>query len=106
MKRLPPDEVDTLIARTPDAGLRKKKREWFNLGFERPEFIKAVQVFEKMLADMEAALVNHEWLAGSGKSSAVSLATKSFCSLDNSICIRTNEVLKRYVCWHMNWQAV
>ena len=70
MKRLPPDKVDTLIAKTPDAGLRKKKREWLNLGFEGPEFIKTVQVFEKMLADMEAALVNHEWLAGDSLSLA------------------------------------
>ena len=42
----------------------KGKREWFDLGCEGPKFIKAVQVFEKMLAVMEAALVNYEWLAG------------------------------------------
>ena len=64
MNRLPPDEVHTLIAKTPDAELRKRKREWFDLGCEGPKFIKAVQVFEKMLAVMEAALVNYEWLAG------------------------------------------
>jgi glutathione S-transferase len=63
MSRLSPDEVDTLIAKTPDAGLRKRKREWFDLGFEGPEFIKTVVVFEKMLADIGSALVNHEWLA-------------------------------------------
>jgi ganglioside-induced differentiation-associated protein 1 len=70
MNRLPSDEVDTLIAKTPDAGLRKRKREWFDLGFEGPEFIKAVQVFEKMLADMETALVDHKWLAGNSLSLA------------------------------------
>ena len=70
MSRLPPEEIESFLAKSPDAGQRKRKREWFELGFQGPEFIRAVQVHEKLLADIDTALANHDWLAGDSLSLA------------------------------------
>lgn len=55
-------EIDEYLARTPNPDLRKRKREWIELGFEGPEVVKAVMTFDKMLADIDAALTGQNWL--------------------------------------------
>lgn len=64
IKRLPPDEYQAFLARTPDPEWRRRKREWLELGFEGPEVVKAVKTHDKLLKDMEAALAGAPYLAG------------------------------------------
>lgn len=70
MSYMSKEEIEEYFTKTPDAGLRERKRGWFELGFEGPEFVKSVQIFDKLLADMDAALADHAWLAGNNLSLA------------------------------------
>jgi len=64
INRLGPKGVEEYLANTLNPDLERRKREWLTLGFEGPEVVKAVQTFDTMLEDIEAALANNEWLAG------------------------------------------
>ena len=67
---MPPEEIEGFLNKTPDAGLRQRKHEWFELGFQGPDFIKSVKAYDKLLADMETMLSDQEWLAGASFSLA------------------------------------
>jgi glutathione S-transferase len=64
INRLPPEEVEAFLAKTPEPDWRRRKREWLELGFKGPEVVKAVMTHDKLLKDMETALTKSPWLAG------------------------------------------
>ena len=64
INRLGPEGVEEYLAKTPNPDLERRKREWLELGFNGPEVVKAVKTFDKMLADMDTALADNDWLAG------------------------------------------
>jgi len=64
------DEVEAHIAFDPDPAWRARKRAWIYDGFEAPDIRLAVAVFDKLFADMDKRLSDHEWLAGDAYSLA------------------------------------
>ena len=58
------EEIETYLARMPDAVKRERQFENIFKGIESKFFPAAVQRFEKMLSDMESRLARSEWLAG------------------------------------------
>lgn len=77
--RLGPDELEAYFESTPEqsvkGGWRQRKRELVTLGFEAPGIAAKFKLYDQHLAQMEAALAEHDWLAGDAFSLAdVSLA--------------------------------
>ncbi len=60
----PGDLDETRLQGIPDAARRARKREQIVEGMESPLFAAALGRFERLFADMEAALEAHPWLAG------------------------------------------
>ena len=65
-----PEQIAAYLAKVPNAERRERTRQAIELGVDSPQFPGAVQRFEKLLADMDAALENGPWLAGSAYSLA------------------------------------
>lgn len=60
-----PAELRAWLERLVDPARRERTRHAIELGLDAPEFAPAVLRFDKLLADMEAALGTGAWLAGS-----------------------------------------
>ncbi|MGH7905426.1 MAG: glutathione S-transferase family protein [Candidatus Binataceae bacterium] len=68
--KLPPAELEAVIQNTRDPVFRERKRAWIHKGIEAPDVKDALKFHDKVLAEMEAALSESEWLAGANYSLA------------------------------------
>lgn len=64
------DNHEAQIETMPDPAKRARKRESIRLGYDAPVFHAALKRYDKLLADMEAALAGGSWLAGGAYSLA------------------------------------
>jgi len=62
--RMTPDEVEQHINNDPHPVWRERKRGWIRQGFDAPDVKQAIQLFDRVIADMDAQLATTEWLAG------------------------------------------
>ena len=60
----PPEELEAHLDRIPDPARRARSRQNIELGIDAPAFPATIRRFDKLLADMEAALESGPWLAG------------------------------------------
>lgn len=60
----PEAEVQEHIDSDPDPIWRERKRGWIRQGLDAPDVGQAIRVLDKLLEDMETALVDREWLIG------------------------------------------
>lgn len=60
----PADEIERMLAATPDPARRTWRREMIENGTDSPLFVNAVWVYDSLLNDMETALQDRDWLAG------------------------------------------
>lgn len=58
------DEIEAMLAATPDPARRTWRREMIEKGTESQLFVNAVWAYESLLNDMETALLGRDWLAG------------------------------------------
>ena len=58
------EEIETMLAATPDPARRTWRREMIEKGTESRLFVNAVWAYETLLTDMEDALQDRDWLAG------------------------------------------
>ena len=65
-----PEQIADFLAGIPNVERRERTRQAIELGVESPQFPDAIRRFEKLLGDMEAALADHDWLAGGSYSLA------------------------------------
>lgn len=77
----PADEIEEMLAATPEPARRTWRREMIEKGTESQLFVNAVWAYDTLLADMEAALQERDWLAGD----AYSLADVSLTSYLNRV---------------------
>lgn len=77
----PADEIERMLAATPDPARRSWRREMIENGTESPLFVHAVWAYDTLLNDMEAALQDRDWLAGD----AYTLADVSLTSYLNRV---------------------
>ena len=82
VREMPPAEFEDFFARTPDPQKRARKRQWVEQGFAAPDAENAVRTYDSVLADMEAALADDDWLAGEGFSLADIAVTPYINRLD------------------------
>jgi glutathione S-transferase len=61
---------DNVIAHVPDPVRRERRRDIIYNGMEAKDFRPAIAMWEELLTDMEAALIERRWLAGDGYSLA------------------------------------
>lgn len=66
----PPEELEAHLDRIPDPARRARSRQNIELGIDAPAFPATIRRFDKLLADMEAALESGPWLAGADYSLA------------------------------------
>ena len=59
-----PEEIETMLAATPDPARRAWRREMIEKGVDSQFFVNAVRTYEALIDDMEAALQHRDWLAG------------------------------------------
>ena len=57
-----PEEVEEHIENDPDQFWRARKRGWIYDGFNAPDVKAAIQLFNKLLGDMETSLQDTNWL--------------------------------------------
>lgn len=62
----PKDEVEDHINSDPDPVWRERKRGWFRDGVDASDVRQAIHVLDHLLEDMEATLVDRDWLVGDG----------------------------------------
>jgi len=60
----PLDEIERMLAATPDPARRTWRREMIENGTQSPLFVNAVWAYDSLLGDMEHALQARDWLAG------------------------------------------
>ena len=65
-----PEELKKYFDAVPLAERRERIQKAVELGMDAPTFAPALRRFDKLLADLDAALSNCEWLAGDGFSLA------------------------------------
>ena len=58
------DEIQTMLAATPDPIRRAWRREMIEKGTSSDLFVQAIWSFDKVLSDMEKALCGKKWLVG------------------------------------------
>lgn len=91
------EEIEVMLAATPDPARRTWRREMIEKGVESQLFVNAVWVYDALLSDMEAALQDREWLAGDD----YSLADVSLTSYLNRVA-----ELQFHPMWEENRPAV
>jgi glutathione S-transferase len=62
---MPPERLAAFLNATPDPVQRERKRQWVEKGLDAPEARNALRDFARILAQMEDALREGPWLAGS-----------------------------------------
>ncbi|MGB0629337.1 MAG: glutathione S-transferase family protein [Alphaproteobacteria bacterium] len=60
----PAEEIEAMLAATPDPARRTWRREMIEKGVSSQLFVNAVWVYEALLSDMEKALQDRDWLGG------------------------------------------
>lgn len=70
LARMTPSDVEDFITRTPDRDWGRRKRDWIENGLACAEAAKSVRTHDAMLADIEKALGESDWLAGGSYSLA------------------------------------
>ncbi len=64
LKTMSVAEQDAMIDRVPEKPRRERQRRLLKLGYDAPDVIDAVAVYEATIRDMERTLGDGEWLAG------------------------------------------
>jgi len=64
LKLLPVEEQDRLIDRVPEKPRRERQRRLLKQGYDAPDVIDAVGVYEKTIRDMDELLSRQPWIAG------------------------------------------
>jgi glutathione S-transferase len=77
----PADEIENMLAATPDPARRTWRREMIENGTDSQLFVNAVWAYDTLLEDMECALQDRDWLAGD----AYTLADVSLTSYLNRV---------------------
>ena len=77
----PADEIENMLAATPDPARRTWRREMIENGTDSQLFVNAVRAYDTLLEDMECALQDRDWLAGD----AYTLADVSLTSYLNRV---------------------
>ena len=78
-----PEEQKAHFAKMPDPGRRARQEAVYRDGLDAPIVVGAVHTYDKLLADMEAALETSPWLAGPSYSLADAAATPYIDRLNN-----------------------
>jgi glutathione S-transferase len=74
---------DALIDRIPDPVRRERRRDVIYRGVEAQEFGTALRMWKSLLADLEGALAEHEWIAGGEYTLADAAYTPYLTRLDH-----------------------
>ena len=64
LKLLPVEEQDRLIDRVPEKPRRERQRRLLRQGYDAPDVIDAVGVYEKTIRDLDELLSRQPWIAG------------------------------------------
>jgi glutathione S-transferase len=64
LKLLPQEEQDKLMAQIPEKPRRERQRRLLKLGYDAPDVIDAVGVYDKTIRDLDELLNNQQWIAG------------------------------------------
>jgi len=64
LKALPADEQDRIIDCVPEKPRRERQRRLLKHGYDAPDVVDAVGVYEKTISDLDALLANQNWIAG------------------------------------------
>lgn len=64
LKTMSEDEKQKMIDRVVEKPRRERQRRLLKLGYEAPDVVDAVGVYEKTIADMDDLLSSQAWLAG------------------------------------------
>jgi glutathione S-transferase len=70
MQQKSPEEFEAHLNRMPDPERRERQRQAIEHGLDAPLIRRSVLLYDRTLADMEAALAGSDWLAGDGYSLA------------------------------------
>ena len=58
------EDAEALLAKVPDPVRRGRQQELYRLGMEAPVAAAGINTYDGFVADMEALLADHPWLAG------------------------------------------
>ena len=61
---LPAEEQDRIIDRVPEKARRDRQRRLLKLGYDAPDVLDAVGVYEKTISDLDSLLARQQWIAG------------------------------------------
>lgn len=64
LKQLSGEEQDRIIDQVPEKPRRERQRRLLKLGYDAPDVLDAVAVYEKTIADLESLLAGQAWIAG------------------------------------------
>lgn len=64
LKLRPQEELDNLMAQIPEKPRRERQRRLLKLGYDAPDVIDAVGVYDKTIRDLDELLNNQRWIAG------------------------------------------
>lgn len=64
LKLLPVEEQDRIMATVPERPRRERQTRLLKLGYDAPDVIDAVGVYEKTTSDLDALLGQQKWIAG------------------------------------------
>lgn len=78
-----PEEQKAHFEKMPDPARRARQEAVYRDGLEAPVVVGAVKTYDKLLADMEAALESAPWLAGQAYSLADAAATPYINRMNN-----------------------
>jgi glutathione S-transferase len=70
MRQKSAQELEAHFARMPDPERSERQRQAIERGLDAPVIRRSVLLYDRTMADMEAALADHDWLVGDGYSLA------------------------------------
>ncbi|MFT4583993.1 MAG: glutathione S-transferase [Gammaproteobacteria bacterium] len=64
LKSLSQDEQEVLMSQIPDKARRERQRRLLKHGYDAPDVIDAIAVYEKTISDLDSLLSRQAWIAG------------------------------------------
>ncbi len=64
LKLLPQEEQDRIMATVPEKPRRERQTRLLKMGYDAPDVIDGVGVYEKTISDLEVVLASQKWIAG------------------------------------------
>jgi glutathione S-transferase len=97
-----PDELEAHLMKTADPVRRARQREQILNGMETPLFAEAINRFDRLFTDMEAALGQSPWLAGDSYSLADAALTPTLTQFDHLQFLGVLDRRPRLTDWYVS----